>query len=104
MQDQPPEGEPVPAEIGLLDAPGLGAVDFEKFGDEVAEMGVDMGQQPVGHRIERVVEIEHPRLDPLKTVILHHSGWIPRGPGHGPKMARRDAAGKGLGLAWTTNR
>ena len=69
MDHQPAQGEAVAREIALLDAPRLGRVDIEKVGDEGPHMPVDMGDQPLGDRIERVIEVENPGLDVIDTRI-----------------------------------
>ena len=64
---QPGQRGAVLVVIGLAQALRLFERNAETIGDELAHALVDLGEQIAVGRIERVVEIEHPRLDMGET-------------------------------------
>ena len=59
----------------LLQAEGLVVGDLEKVGDVIADAHVDLLPQIEMMRIERVVEIEDPGLDRIKTAMQDVSAF-----------------------------
>src|SRR3990170_2709893 len=60
---QPGERGAVPVVIGLAEDLSFLQWDAEVLRDELAHAPVDLGEQIAVGRVERVVEVEHPRLD-----------------------------------------
>ncbi len=64
---QPAQRRAVLVEEPLLHALRFCPVHLEHLRDKLCHALVDLAEQPAGSRIERVVEIEHPSVDPVET-------------------------------------
>ena len=67
---QPAHGSAIALVIVLLDAEGLLVRHFQEIGDKGTDTVVDLLPEIQVMRIERVVEVEHPRFDATETARL----------------------------------